>query len=278
MTLTHRSPVKWAGGKTRMLPQLLEHAVPGPWRYCEPFGGGLALFFELQARGRLIPGQTVLGDTCRGLMDFYTVLRDRPQTLDLECQLLQRQYNESTDPEAFYYRERAGYNRNDAGPVRQAARFLFLNKAGFNGLHRVSKAGEFNVPWGKRAAVTLGCAGLARAAAALHGVTLNHGDYRTTLASFQGGPRALVFFDPPYDKTWGAYSGGFDWEDQVQLAEAAAALEPGTRILATNSGTPRVRAAWRDHGFTVLDTAEKRYINRDGEGREAVPCSLFVRA
>src|SRR6059058_5083026 len=82
--------LKWAGGKTQLLPVLLNHVPMHFDTYIEPFVGGGALFFELQ------PAKAVLADSNQELINCYTMVRDRVE--DVIAVLSAYPYSEG-----FYY-------------------------------------------------------------------------------------------------------------------------------------------------------------------------------
>ncbi len=125
--------LKWVGGKTQLLPELLNHIPAHFDTYIEPFIGGGALFFELQ------PTKAVLADSNPELINCYTIVRDRVE--DLVNVLNSYQYSEE-----FYYAMRAEMPED---PVLRAARMIYLNRTCYNGLYRVNKRGQFNVPFGR---------------------------------------------------------------------------------------------------------------------------------
>src|SRR3989440_10115336 len=127
--------LKWVGGKTSLLPELLKH-VPGPLRrYHEPFVGGGALFFAVA------PRRAVLSDANGELIHCWRQVRDDAHGV--------------LDALAAHVYERARFEAVRAlDPLRlpaaqRAARFIYLNKTCFNGLWRVNRAGRFNVPVGR---------------------------------------------------------------------------------------------------------------------------------
>ncbi len=141
--------LKWAGGKTTLVPQILER-IPATWNretdlYIEPFLGGGAVFFALQ------PKRALLNDSNFQLVALYRNVQGNPKFWDTFVQV-KAPY--TGNPEATYAAVRENYNVGiRLAPMQsdqsQAARLLFLNKTCFNGLYRVNSSGEFNVPWGK---------------------------------------------------------------------------------------------------------------------------------
>lgn len=255
--------VKSAGGKRQLLPELMARAPPKFADYHEPFLGGGALFFALQAEGRG-SGQAWLSDSCSPLICAFAGVRDHlPQTM----RALQR----TRVNEASYY---AARDRKPRSVSAKAAWFIFINKAGFNGLWRVNKAGKCNVPWGGREGATLfDRANLTAASAALQHATVCLNDFRLSLKSVEESD--FVYLDPPYvpaskSASFTAYTAGdFTDADQVALRDEFARLRSaGVRALLSNSDTPRVRELYA--GFPIDRVTARRNINCDGDKRGRV--------
>jgi DNA adenine methylase len=148
-TLSPRPFVKWAGGKSRLLPELLPRLPKHYKRYFEPFLGGGALFFALSPKG------AVLADVNEELVNVYLVIQERVE--ELIVSLSQHSHNE----EYFYQVREADRSPEYASwsPVERASRFIFLNRTCYNGLYRVNSKGLFNVPFGDYANPTICDAG-----------------------------------------------------------------------------------------------------------------------
>jgi len=136
--------LKWVGSKRFLSPEILPRLPAKIRTYYEPFLGGGAVFFALAAEERF--EHAILSDDNAELVNLYEVI----QTGSGRLMDLLRSFR-STEEE--FYRIRADDAANRPR-VYRAARTVYLNKAGFNGLYRVNKAGKFNVPWGKRENVT----------------------------------------------------------------------------------------------------------------------------
>src|SRR5688572_19047468 len=135
VTQSAKPILKWAGGKAQMLPALARYLPAGYTRYVEPMVGGGAFFFALA------PERALIADSNPELINLYRVLVE-----DMEG--LIARYEAWPFAEDFFYALRA-LRFEDLAPVEAAARTLYLNRACFNGLYRVNKAGGFNVPWGR---------------------------------------------------------------------------------------------------------------------------------
>jgi DNA adenine methylase len=174
---------------------------------------------------------------------------------------------------AYYYRVRETNPASLSLPER-AARTIFLNKTGFNGLYRVNRAGRFNVPFG-RYTNPLICdeSNLRACATALEGVELGRHGFAAVVERAQKGD--FVYFDPPYvpvsrTADFTSYvSGGFGLAEQKRLAKVFAKLaSKGVQVMLSNSDTPTVRDLYRR--FRIDRVLASRSINSDGARRGKV--------
>ncbi|MYA02647.1 MAG: DNA adenine methylase [Chloroflexi bacterium] len=263
--------LKWAGGKTSLLPELLRAAPDEIETYYEPFVGGGALFFALQAAGRF--KRAVLSDSNRELINAYAQVRDNVDGLVRALSVHQRKYRESEDRAEYYYTIRGKKLTCSLGG---AANLIFLNKTCYNGLYRVNSKGWFNVPHGRYVNPTICDEGNLRAASeALQGVELR-------VADFADGPRLagagdFVYFDPPYvplseTAYFTSYTAKeFGMVEQERLARTAAELaERGSRVALSNSGHPEVKSMYSSEVFKLEEVHAKRAINSDAKKRGPV--------
>lgn len=182
--------LKWAGGKTQLLDRILPRLPDRIRTYYEPFIGGGAVFFALANERRF--KDAIISDANPALVQLYTVLRDEVDDL---VEALAEHAEHATDPDYFY--EVRAWDQAAMTPVERAARMVFLNKTCFNGLYRVNRKGEFNVPFGKYKNPRVLNAPLLRASsAALQGVTIIESDFAHVAVHARKGD--AVYFDPPY--------------------------------------------------------------------------------
>ncbi len=268
--------VKWAGGKTGLVSTLKGILPPKIQTYYEPFVGGGALFFALAADGRF--QRAVLNDFNSELMDAFKAIRDFPDAVVKALVRLKEEY--TAEPQAVYNRER---NRNpqELSPLDRAARFLFLNKTGFNGLYRVNKNGGFNVPFGQYANPRIADSANIKACAEVLGkfVVLSNQDFAACLGGARHGD--VVYFDPPYvplspTANFTSYTaGGFGLAEQERLAQTFRELaEQGVAVVASNSDTPIVRGLYT--GWEIHEVQARRSINRNGNQRGPVGELIIV--
>ncbi|WP_163275571.1 DNA adenine methylase [Cellulomonas iranensis] len=227
--------IKWAGGKTRLLPKLLPHLPSTFTDYYEPFLGGGAMFFA--ARDRMC-GVPHLHDLNEELVNAWLAVRDCPSALQAELDVLKEQ-----DSEEFYYSMRP---RQPVEPLERAARFIYLNQTSWNGLWRVNRWGGFNVPWGQRAFRGLDDELVDALEAALKDAVITVEDFRTTLTRPKAGD--FVYLDPPYlpisdtSKFYLYTEKRFRKPDLEELAGLCHQLtERGVHWVLSNRDTPLVR-------------------------------------
>lgn len=251
--------LKWAGGKTQMLGDLLPKVPSSYGRYIEPFLGGGAMFFALQ------PEQAVIADSNPELINLYRQVANHVD--DVVCQL--KKYENTQE---MFYAVR-GQDWTMLPEAEAAARTIFLNKTCFNGLYRVNKKGRFNVPFGKYKNPKI-CdeEGLKDASAALKKAEIVCGDYLLVLEHYAQ-PGDFVFLDPPYLPI-SEYSDfkrytkeQFYEEDHVELAKMVKTLhERGCHVILTNSNHPLVHELYAPFTIDVIQT--KRHISCNGSTRK----------
>jgi DNA adenine methylase len=252
--------VKWAGGKRQLLEQLRPLLPAEFGRYYEPFAGGAAVFFAL---GR---SDAVLADMNAELMNVYVAVRDGAENVIAEL----RKYRYGA---VHYYRAREA-NVARMSPAQRAARTIYLNRTGYNGLYRVNRAGKFNVPMGRHTNPTLCDADNLRACAgALQGVDVRVQDFEAAASGARKGD--LVYFDPPYvpvsdTADFTSYvPGGFGADQQRRLAALFARLAArGVHVVLSNSDTSTVRKLYA--GFRIERVMAARFINSRGTRRGKV--------
>ncbi len=258
--------VKWVGGKGRLLSQLRPLLPQGIefMRHVEPFLGGGALFFARQ------PPRALLSDVNLSLVGAYKAIADNVDRVIAELEILAASHNET-----FYYKVRDRYNQQRrTSPSSQAAMFIYLNKTCFNGLHRVNRKGEFNVPVGRYKNPRI-CdpTGLRAASQALRGADLRCAAFEELVHTCKAGD--FVYFDPPYEPVsqtsnfTGYATNGFTQDDQTLLRDVFAALDKrGCKLMLSNSDVPFIRKLYKS--FNVTTVAAPRAINCDATKRGRV--------
>lgn len=291
--------LKWAGGKGHMVNQLLTDFIPTEMgSYFEPFVGAGAVFFALQAHRRLEYGAT-LSDMCSPLIDSYQVIQRRVETLVRALEALapctgshwfyhlreELNRGEAFEPSWLPKGERKSHKVGRLDPVGRAARFIVVNRRGFNGLWRVNGDGTCNVPWGDpkgKAEPDIVRADVLRTAALAldENVEVVYSDFEAIIDQAQTGD--FIFADPPYlpVKTTGTasfsgYSGEFGQLEHIRLANALRrAHDRGVRWVACNGAVPLVYDLYKGFVITAIDA--RRSINSDATQRGAVKEFLIL--
>jgi DNA adenine methylase len=259
-------PIKWVGGKRWLVPKIVpaiyQRIATTRGRYIEPFLGGGAVALALG-----LPGM-ILGDTCMPLVATYATIRRTPEAVAWALQTL---VERGTDRES-YLAVRAS---RPTSVVFSAARFIYLNRFGFNGLYRENSQGKFNVPYGGNPSAPVpGRDELIAVAEALRGADLRVADFRTTIAHAQSGD--VLYVDSPYFETYSNYTaGGFTDEDHAALAVALrAAHARGALFIASNSDHERVRELY--DWATIVPVTERHTVGAVGERRGDKPAVLIL--
>lgn len=250
--------LKWAGGKRQLLPELLA-ALPTTFRrYVEPMVGGGALFFTLA------PQRALVADSNPELINLYrTIVSDLDGMIDLAAAW-------PLDEKTFY--ELRDLRFEDLDTTHAAARLLYLNRTCFNGLYRVNRQGQFNVPWGQyKQPKIIDRPVLEAARSSLRRAEILLGDYVQVLRSnAQAGD--VVFLDPPYLPI-SEYSDfkrytkeQFREDDHRRMRALVEELrERGCTTLITNSNHPLMHELYEGYSIRVVDT--RRNINSRADRR-----------
>lgn len=259
--------VKWVGGKRQLLKQFRELNLyppecfnPESNTYFEPFVGGGAVFFDL------LPKHAELSDTNRELVVAYNVIKDNVDGLIKS--LKKHIYNKE------YYLEVRAQDINELSDIEIASRFIFLNRTGFNGMYRVNKSGQFNVPFGRyKNPLICDENNLRKVSEALQGITITHQDYKDVLELAKIGD--FIYFDPPYyplnpTSSFTAYTAkGFFEKEQIELRDTFVKLhERGCFVMLSNSDTPFINELYSGlEGVSVNKIIAGRAINSKGSKR-----------
>ena len=272
----HRSKcypfLKWAGGKTQLLPKISKVLPQSYARYFEPFLGGGAVFFYMVSNDS-IRSEAHLIDINKELINTYNVIKSNVEELIVILSKHQEAYNNS--PVKSYYDLRDNFDR-DATNIEKAARTIALNKTCYNGLYRVNRNGEFNVPIGRyKKPVICDSENLRNISNTLLNsrTHLYLSDYGTVLAN-KTKEDDFIYLDPPYDpvSTTAKFTGytecGFTDKDQRDLSRIFMKLtDRGCKVLLSNSDTPYIRELYKDFSRHTYQVNALRSINSSSSKR-----------
>ncbi len=263
--------VKWVGGKGQLVDQL-EKMFPANGervltKYAEPMVGGGALFFNVLSKYDF--DELYIGDINPELINAYQVIKNDVDNLISKLNEMQITFlpMDENGRKYFYYSVRERFNNtvlSEDTATEKAAQFIFLNKTCFNGLYRVNRKGQFNVPMGAYKNLTI-CdeENLLNIHDALQNVTIVCGDYSLSKSFIDR--ETFVYLDPPYrpiSETSGftAYNtDAFDDKEQVRLSQFIDEInQSGAKIVLSNSDPKNV-----NENDNFFDDLYKNYqINR----------------
>ncbi len=244
--------LKWAGGKRSILPELLER-LPGEYKnYCEPFLGGGALFFAAK------PQSAYLSDVNFHLVLTFIAVRD-----DVDRLIANLKIHAAKHSKEYYLQARQRLSR-EKDPTKVGALLIYLNKTCYNGLYRVNKSGEFNVPIGSYVSPTiLDEENLRAASKSLQGAGIMQHVFWHTMVQ----PGNFYYLDPPYHKTFDGYdSSRFGDSDHTHLAAFCRTLDKSECFfMISNSDNSFVRGLYQ--GFYIEQVQASRNVSCKGDQR-----------
>lgn len=259
--------LKYRGGKSKEIPNIMWHIPRFSGRYVEPFFGGGALFFYLE------PRQAIINDINTKLMGFYRGVRDDYEHLRRELDEVESLYSKNRAEfdalktlhpeervedknEALYYQLRAMFNDTTPKTYSDALLYYYINKTAYSGMIRYNAKGEFNVPFGRYQHLNT------------NGVTLSHNRLLQRAQLFNLDYSEIfnmcreddfIFLDPPYDCTFSDYGNeeykdGFNEENHRRLANDFANLP--CKAMMVIGRTPLTEELY-DH--FIVDEYDKNY-------------------
>jgi len=238
--------LKWAGGKGKLIPQLLEYLPydfsSQPITYIEPFiGGGAMLFFIL--RNFTNVRKAVINDINTRLIATYRTIKRNPQGVIDRLAAMQGDFYLLTPDEQkdYYMFARQRFNSGNLDDEEVSAHLIFLNHTCFNGLYRENAKGEFNVPFGRYTKpVICDAQNILSVSRLLQKVEILQGDFQATANYID--ENTFFYLDPPYrplsaTSNFNSYSGNkFGDEEQERLKHFCDTLDArGCRFLLSNA-------------------------------------------
>ena len=279
--------VKWAGGKGSLLNQLnkyypLELKNGKIECYIEPFVGGGAVLIDILQNYKI--NEAYAFDINENLINSYNIIKNNVNELIYNLKILEKEYLslEKDARKEYFYNIREQYNSykldKDEKSLQKAVEFIFLNRTCFNGLYRVNKNGDFNVPMGNYKNPTI-CdeENLKALSRLIRNVKFQYGDYKTSQECIK--KNTFVYFDPPY-RPLNVTSGftsytkeDFDDENQKELALFYKKLSNRkVKVMLSNSNpknTDKEDCFFENiyKGFNINEVYAKRMINANSNGR-----------
>ena len=253
--------VKWVGGKRGLLSQIIPLLPEKFNNYFEPFVGGGALFFELYSKGLLKNKEVFLFDINSELINAYNVVKNYPNQLIKELEIFKQKHSKE-----FYYEVRSWDRQSDflqRSDIQRASRFIYLNKTCFNGLYRVNKNNQNNVPIGSYKNPNI-CdyEAILSASNALQNANILNVSYKEVLK--YASKNDLVYFDPPYypltqTASFTSYS-EFEFleKEQIELYEVFKSLsQKGCKVVQSNSDSQFINDLYHEYKIYEIILANR---------------------
>lgn len=241
--------IKWVGGKGQLLSEINKlypvELGKNINKYAEIFVGGGAVLFDILSKYKL--DEVYISDKNLELINTYKSIRDNVDILIKSLKEMEEQYIplDNENRKDYYYKKREEYNslkiNSEVNSIEKAVLFIFLNKTCFNGLYRVNKKGEFNVPMGAYKKPKI-CdeENLKNVSLTLRNVKIVYADYRESEKFIDD--KTFVYIDPPYrplniTSSFTSYTeNNFNDKEQIELAEYINVLnKKGAKIVISNS-------------------------------------------
>lgn len=195
--------LKWAGGKSQLLNDIADNIPFNQYDkliYIEPFvGSGTVLFWIINNFPNL--ERAVINDINSDLINSYKTIKYNVEELILVLKIFESEYYNISENEElkkeYYYAKRNLFNLRSSNQTTQAALFIFLNRTCFNGLYRVNRKNEFNVPIGSyKTPLICNEINLRNVNKVLQKVEILNGDFEETITFASN--NSFFYFDPPY--------------------------------------------------------------------------------
>lgn len=262
--------LKWAGGKSQLLGDI-EKALPAylfqtSFTYIEPFVGSGAVLFWMLANFPNIK-KAVINDINEDLINTYKIIATKPNELIRLLQIIQTEFHslesDENNKKAYYYEKRELFNSRKSDNTLQAALFIFLNRTCFNGLYRVNRKNQFNVPMGSYKNPSIcDSDNILAVSRALQKVEILCGDFEQTLEHAED--VTLFYFDPPYKplsqtSSFNSYAkADFNDSEQIRLRDFCEELN-------------RLNYSW------ILSNSDTKYTDPDNEFFDALYADFTIK-
>ena len=262
--------LKWAGGKFQLLGDI-EKALPAhlfqtSFTYIEPFVGSGAVLFWMLANFPNIK-KAVINDINEDLINTYKIIATKPNELIRLLQIIQTEFHslesDENNKKTYYYEKRKLFNSRKSDNNLQAALFIFLNRTCFNGLYRVNRKNQFNVPMGSYKNPSIcDSDNILAVSRALQKVEILCGDFEQTLEHAED--VTLFYFDPPYKplsqtSSFNSYAkADFNDSEQIRLRDFCEELN-------------RLNYSW------ILSNSDTKYTDPDNEFFDALYADFTIK-
>lgn len=258
--------LQWVGGKREVIKQYQKFIPKQYKKYWEPFLGGGALYFHLD------PSVSVINDNNPELIRTYEAIRDEPEKVIDLLQQFRRKHSKDLYM-AIRSVDRKLNILDDLKSYEIAARLIYLNQTCFNGIYRVNKSGQFNVPIGSSLNRAI-CdpEAIRKASTLLKDALIKCLDFEELLGGVSRGD--FVYLDPPYYPV-SEYSDftrytkeQFYKQDQVRLRDMFKLLDKkGCYVMLSNSNAEFIKELYADYNVHLVDAGRTLNSKKDRRGK-----------
>lgn len=261
--------LKWAGGKSKLVPFIQAYLPASRKRLVEPFAGSASLSLGLEF------DEYWINDSNSDLITLYRTLSDDKQNF---IDYAQSFFTAENNQESVFYTLRDRFNQSQ-NPVEKSALFIYLNRHAFNGLCRYNSKGGFNVPFGRYKSPYFPKDEMLAFITKSPRMRLFNQDFSQILP--QTSLDDVVYCDPPYvpmseTASFTSYTkNGFDIGEQLKLADLANVYATQTQgILISNHDTPVTRKLYQNADIQTVQV--QRNISANGSSRKKVAELLAI--
>ena len=279
--------LKWVGGKTQILKEVLELFPRTINNYHEPFLGGgsvlLALLTHVANGTITVTGKIYASDINKNIIALYQHIQRDPETFILEMNKLLKEYSactgtvvnrkaatleEATSPESYYFWIRSKFNKSDKTSIQASAMLLFMNKTCFRGVYREGPNG-FNVPFGNYKKTNLDEDHIRRISRLIKDVVFTPCTFQQSLLTLE--ENDFVYLDPPYapenSKSFVSYTAdGFDQHKEL-FTLCQGMKEKKVRMLMSNADVTLVKDAFPAPYTTQIISCRRAIHSKEPDAR-----------
>ncbi|HBP51338.1 TPA: DNA methyltransferase [Candidatus Shapirobacteria bacterium] len=263
--------LKWVGGKTKLVPELVAMFPKKFNNYYEPFVGGGALFYEVVQKYKV--GFSSINDINKKLITAYIQIKQDPKGLIKFLEEIDKEYKKLSlkEQRGYFNLTRIKYNEGNIDDTMTAAYLIFLNKTCFNGMYRENSKGEYNIPFGDQKNPNI-CdeENILAVSRCLKDTKITNLSFEDSVKKCNKGD--LIYFDPPYypvnaTSNFTGYSkNSFGETEQRKLRDVFISLaKKDCFVMMSNSHTPFIEELYKD--FYINYRYAARSINSKGDKR-----------
>lgn len=280
--------LKWVGGKTQILNEIISKLPEEMNNYHELFIGGgsvLLAILSLKKQNNIsINGKIYASDINGALINVYKSIQHNKDELYRYIETIVEEYDSisgtvinrrpttieeaKTSKESYYYWSRQKYNSMNKDTVECAALFMFINKNCFRGMYREGPNG-YNVPYGhyKKTPTIITRIELDKISELIQDVIFRHSSFVEAIKDVEYGD--FVYLDPPYapenNKSFVTYvADGFDLETHKLLFSEIKKIGNTAKFIMSNAKVQIVTDNFKE--YECIDIIARRAINSKEPG------------